>query len=349
MTKTKMKHESQINNCALFALYAGDNPSTWKAIEGQEVIHTSFGRGVVVKTGSGQYSNNLYIWIRFESDLLGETEKQFAPSSFGNSKFFTHLTLPDGLDDIESLKEQLKPQAQLKRHRREPSEQKRKRDIQQICLEHNITTLIHFTRVQNLHSILEKGLLSRSTLEALAPEHQPEYNDNKRLEGYRGAICLSISFPNYRMFYKYSRNSRAEWVVLLLASSVLWELDCAFCEDNAATKRVRGTPLAERKQANALAQMLADCDQVCRQDLQIPDKYPTNPQAEVLVFDPIPPSYVNTVHFWSKAALQQWIENNQDTDLQILHVNKQYFRRRKDWAIWNSTQQDSGTVFPDIS
>ena len=346
---TKMKHESQINNCALFALYAGDNLSTWKAIEGQEVIHTSFGRGVVVKTGPGQHSNSLYIWIRFESDLLDETEKQFPPGSFGNSKFFTHLTLPDGLDGIESFREQLKPQAQVKRHQRKPSEQKRKQDIQQICLEHNITVLLHFTRVQNLRSILEKGLLDRSTLEAWAPEHQPEYNDNKRLEGYREAICLSISFPNYKMFYKYSQDSQAEWVILLLASSVLWELDCAFCEDNAATRKVRWTPLAERKQASALAQMFTDCDQVRRQDLQIPDNYPTNPQAEVLVFDPISPSYVNTVHFWSKAALQQWIENNENVDLRILRVNRQYFQPRKDWAIWSPVQQDSGTVFPNIS
>ena len=37
--------------------------------------------------------------------------------------------------------------------------------IRKICAEHNIRTLVHFTRIENLRRILQEGLLSRETLE----------------------------------------------------------------------------------------------------------------------------------------------------------------------------------------
>jgi hypothetical protein len=337
-----MKRELESNNCVLFAEYAGNNPSIWRAIEGQEVMHTSFGRGVVIKTGPGQRSDSLYIWIRFEKDPTGQSERQFTPASFENGKFFSHLDLPNGLDGIEVHRERPRQQLQTKKRPKEPSKhEQKKHSVHQICVARAITTLVHFTCVRNLSSIMEKGLLGRSILETWPPEQQPKYNDTQRLEGYKGAVCLSISFPNYRMFYKYSRDNRAEWAILLLAPSVLWELDCAFYEDNAASRKVRYTPLAHRKQASALMQMFTDYDQVCRQNLQIPDCYPTNPQAEVLVFDPIPPFYVNAVHFWSEDALQQWIEDNPYLDSQMLCVSQQYFQPREDWVMWETTQQDT--------
>jgi hypothetical protein len=75
----------------------------------------------------------------------------------------------------------------------------REAQIQQICDERDIETLVHFTRVENLSSILQNGLLSRKALETSGQQFL--FNDPDRIDGHKEAICLSISFPNYKMFY----------------------------------------------------------------------------------------------------------------------------------------------------
>ena len=180
----------------------------------------------------------------------------------------------------------------------EPAYQNRASQIQQICTERSITTLVHFTRIENLRDILHEGLLDH---QSLLKKHGQQFapNDRKRLDRHKEAICLSISFPNYQLFNRFSRPNEgsppdySQWVVLLLDAKALWELDCAFCQENAASNVVRYISLAERKKPDALKNMFVD---VCRdtkgnvyqrQSLQIPDHYPTHPQAEVLVFDRI--------------------------------------------------------------
>ena len=117
--------------------------------------------------------------------------------------------------------------------------QNRESQIRQICTERSITTLFHFTRIENLRSILQEGLLSHSNLETREP--RPLFNDNDRADWCPEANCLSISFPNYKMFYSIRGKKKAEgvkdsqWVILLLNADILWELDCAFCQTNAAS------------------------------------------------------------------------------------------------------------------
>jgi WD40 repeat protein len=184
--------------------------------------------------------------------------------------------------------------------------QKRSFQIQQICEERGITTLLHFTRIENLRSILREVLLDRSILETRG---QVRFNDPQRLDGYKKAICLSISFPNYQLFNKFSRpseNSRpdySKWIVLLLKAEVLWELDCAFCQENSASKPVRSIRLPDLKKTDALESLFDEvyCDTngnyYKRLDQQIPRHYPTHPQAEVLVFNRIQIEYIKEVHF----------------------------------------------------
>jgi hypothetical protein len=124
--------------------------------------------------------------------------------------------------------------------------------IRRICNRHCITTLVHFTRIENLRSILQNGLLNRSLLETRG--QQFFCNDSDRVDGHPEAICLSISFPNYRMFYSIRKQKEkaeevkdSQWVVLLLDAKVLWELDCAFCQENASSNAVRHIPLEDRK------------------------------------------------------------------------------------------------------
>lgn len=150
----------------------------------------------------------------------------------------------------------------------------------------------HFTRLENLDSILLNGLVPRAILEAQSTS--AIYNDAYRLDGEKAANCLSIGHPNYKMFFSLRQhNPQQEWVVLACKPSILWLKDCAFCYENAASSNVKAIPLASRKGLGAFEKLFSPADgKPCRTDLKLPDDCPTNPQAEVLVFDIIEPKYI---------------------------------------------------------
>ena len=214
-------------------------------------------------------------------------------------------------------------------------------EIRQICYELDIKTLCHFTSIERLHSILHRGILSRSFLDTLPKKVRPQFTDQDRDDGYRDASCLSISFPNYRMFFsKTGRDNQHQWVVLLLDPRILWEKDCAFCHQNARFEPVKNVPLEHRKRLVSLERMFQDWDfhatGLRYQRQQIPDNYPTHPEAEVLVFDSIPAEYINEVHFYDDDALQTWQKNNSSTYPQKFYANKQYFKPRCDYKAWQN-------------
>ncbi len=73
--------------------------------------------------------------------------------------------------------------------------------MEKFIVKRKIKYLVHFTKLTNLSNILDKGLIPRETLNGL---NVPEvtYSDNLRLDEHEYANCCSISFPNYKMFYK---------------------------------------------------------------------------------------------------------------------------------------------------
>ena len=224
-------------------------------------------------------------------------------------------------------------------------------NIKQICHDRGIKILVHFTHIENLCRILGEGLLSRETLETIRDplKKPPRFNDQDRLDKHPEAICLSIGFPNYQMFYKYASEKQSQWVVLLLDAKLLWELDCAFCQENAASNTVRNIPLENRKHPDALNNMFKEYYRtISRQSLSIPDHYTTYPQAEVLVCNPIPVEYIKEVHFYEKSALEQWYSRNSEIDAETFLVCEQYFRPRFDWQVWQSDNSDDiPEVYPE--
>lgn len=181
-------------------------------------------------------------------------------------------------------------------------EDRRKSVIKSIAKDRKIDVLCHFTRVENLEGILRNDLLSRNIL----TERNMNFfaNDNERLDGNLDAICLSVSFPNYKMFYKKRscfRSSQqvreSQWVVLVLDARILWELECQFCQQNAARTTERNSPSLIRREPEALLGMFLDTTEVKRLELNLPRNFPTDPQAEVLVFEQISTAYLRQVHF----------------------------------------------------
>ena len=218
-------------------------------------------------------------------------------------------------------------------------------EIQQICEERDIHFLCHFTRAENLDSILQQGLLGRSALEESGQDFL--FNDPDRVDGQENAVCLSVSFPNYLMFYKIRDRSRGEgvsdsqWAVLLLEPSVLWKFECAFCQENAAAGVILNIPLEDLKTPEAFENMfIGDYTdnsgrRILRDSLKIPENYPTHPQAEVLVFDPIPTQYIKAICFENAdardAARMKCESSGIDADHRIrFYPSPQYFRYRRD-------------------
>lgn len=199
--------------------------------------------------------------------------------------------------------------------------------IEEIARQHGINLLLHFTRLGNLASILERGLLQRGAAHA----YRAICNDEYRLDG-TDAVCASIGFPNYKMFWSARQNNPdAEWVIVAIQPAALWRLPCAFCQTNAAAATVTAIPLHARTTVQAFQRMFGDFGDVSRAKLNLPDCYPTNPQAEVLLLNGAPREYIMGVIV--QAA-------DMKTKLEALHPGLQvvvgagYFRYRRDFEHW---------------
>lgn len=207
--------------------------------------------------------------------------------------------------------------------------------IQDVVAQRGIKYLVHFTRLENLQSIVQHGLLPRGACAERGIV--PVVNDSYRLD-YTDAICLSVSFPNYKMFYGQREELKktdpnAQWAVVAIAPNVLWEKSCAFCRENAANANVTSIPLDQRAGDVAFDVMFTDYDDKTRQALGIQDHHSltTHPQAEVLVFEPIEPHYILGAAFNSNALKDEW--NTKGLGKQFLYI-PQLFSARLDWRHW---------------
>jgi hypothetical protein len=163
----------------------------------------------------------------------------------------------------------------------------------------SIPWLIHFTRCKNLSSILKHGICSVDHLNTVGLKTVT--NDQYRLDGHLNAACLSIGFPNYKMFYRLRKeNPDEDWAVLKVKSEVLWKADCGFCRHNAADAKVTALPLDMRKTPAAFNGLFEEIEGLrSRSEAKLKQYDPTDPQAEVLVFDAIGPEDVLEVIFES--------------------------------------------------
>lgn len=218
----------------------------------------------------------------------------------------------------------------------------REREIRQIVKKRRIKHLVHFTRASNICSIFEHGLIPRQALQKQLGRQagSVKVNDPYRYDNCLDANCLSISFPNYRMFYRYQKaRPFTQWAVLLIRAEVLWKMDCAFCKTNAASANISSTPVEELKSSSTLAELFGDYEDeslsIARSSLSIPDYFATNPQAEVLVFDTIPAENITTVFLrnWDEStALWSASWGNRVP----VKYGSDYFRPRFDFEDWQN-------------
>lgn len=173
--------------------------------------------------------------------------------------------------------------------------------IYEIVKYRKITNLYHFTRLSNLDSILNHGLISQKELIESKTIHGC-INDNIRLDGYSSGICLSISFPNCHLLNTFMRKYPSDdWIVLEISSDVLWQKECMFFPINAASKLCRDRQPTEFVGAVAFENMFSNVVEnkwhhLKRWENDCLRSYdPTDVQAEVICFDRIEPSYFKCI------------------------------------------------------
>jgi hypothetical protein len=200
--------------------------------------------------------------------------------------------------------------------------------IQDYATLRGIKNLSHFTRESNLDSILQRGLITR---DLLTQEGYDGFNDHVRADG-TNAVCLTIGFPNYKMWYQLKmQNPGVDWVIVAVNPAALWMLQCAFCTTNAALASVSAIPIAQRKTLAAFQAMYADIPGKERVKLGIADSFPTDPQAEVLMLQGVPREYI--LGLIASSIEQEKRLKDKYPKFQVI-MKPNYFSYRNDWSYW---------------
>lgn len=202
-------------------------------------------------------------------------------------------------------------------------------EIRRACTQRGIDRLYHFTPFENVSDIVSSGgLYSREALSTL--EEKPIKPDSARLDGWNNWISVSVSFPNDKLFYVFRTRPDlarlAGWAVLQLNASVLWENECRYLPSNAARSDRRVFDDNHWSSARAFEHLFLNPQM--RQD--IPDRFPTDPQAEVMVYEHIPTSYIQAILVPEAQAISRLGSH----DSIPVTVEPEVFDGRCDWEYW---------------
>ena len=205
---------------------------------------------------------------------------------------------------------------------------------------HGIKYLCHFTNVENLHNIFKYGIYPKDDL--LKESIGFKLNDVNRFEHCTDASCLSISFPNYRMFYKYKiNNPGSDWAVIKIKPDVLYKMKCSFSWTNAASSRINNVmAVRDRNNKSFFNEMFGDNEdfpdaprrEYLKSTYGLEDSFPTDPQAEVLVFDKIGLDDILEVCFESVEVMNKYID--ECPSLIKCSVDASLFEKRVDYSSW---------------
>ncbi|BAZ21012.1 hypothetical protein NIES4073_18900 [Kalymmatonema gypsitolerans NIES-4073] len=108
-----MREGSAISNTLLFVTYAGNSIDKWKKAIGQQVTHIRYGKGVILEVDKG-------LVIQFKKEA-----RRFQWVALSNKSYFSDITLPNNLDGIEIIRDNL---AEVERRKAE--EKRRRQEIE---------------------------------------------------------------------------------------------------------------------------------------------------------------------------------------------------------------------------
>lgn len=188
--------------------------------------------------------------------------------------------------------------------------------IEGILANRQISELVHFTKLENLTSIIKYGLFSVDQLAEQGIKYH--FNDDKRLDGRTDCICTSVHFPNpanLKIFR--DKYPGCSWVIIVLDAQLILNHVCFFAEHNAATSRIKNN-IERRKSPEAFEGMFAETVQGKINTDGTIDVYsrkqmhndisclPTSYQAEILVKDHIEQKYIKGAFFMNEKDMKQY-------------------------------------------
>lgn len=209
-------------------------------------------------------------------------------------------------------------------------------DLMDILELRNITAMVHFTRVENLRGILSRGVLPRDDMR---PD-QYIANDRARVDGWPEASCFSISFPNYRILYRYRQaDVSRNWVVLRVDPEQLLDKPCLYMPGNAAsseiTRRVAVNG-ADFVGAAGLGALFSEPEDGSRAERGLTADLPTDPQAEVLIFEAIEPRHIRAVSLLREDPVLREAIRHELPGVTI-EIGGVMFQPRVDYRYWRTT------------
>ena len=210
--------------------------------------------------------------------------------------------------------------------------------LQQFVRDRGIKYLLHFTPIYNLRSILRLGFVPRKFLDmpGIKESIRPLFPDLFRQDGQRDCFCLSISWPNYKMFFQKRKQMLTDWVVLKINVETIIKHQCLFYKTNAAS------PKSRRQGPGRIEEMFYD-DGI-RGQLRIEKWYTTDPQAEVMSFSRISPQWINEIYVqkltkevnreFTHLRRQNLLKRDNSGNRIKVTEDKTFFGPRKDFQFW---------------
>ena len=152
------------------------------------------------------------------------------------------------------------------------------------------------------------------------------------------AVSLSVTAPNYLMFYKYrALKEKSNWVVITFDSQKILEYKCSFYRANAACMDSCQFKKEERQNVNSFEEMFSDWDPYHnRWSLDLGSNETTNPQAEVMVFDAIPISCISRIVFQNERLPKKYTPLLVKLGITSVY-GKYFFSPRRDYKYWTKT------------
>jgi hypothetical protein len=206
--------------------------------------------------------------------------------------------------------------------------------IKNFLQKREIHEILHFTPQDNLSSILDNGLWPRNHLENL-PILEVKFPDKVRRDGNIDRYCLSISFPNYKMFHHKRETLGGKWIVLKINPETIIKHSGLFFKTNA------GTSVGLKTGNTTIENLFYDLN--LREELNLPNYFTTNPQAEVQIRSRTPPELIEAIYTDSRNTddnfrmIKRMLrEKNLENQIKLISSNS-YFGPRRDHAYWQRT------------
>lgn len=244
------------------------------------------------------------------------------------------------LDKIAADKE--KKRLEIEKKRRKEAEEKRRRraaeeerinreererkKLEEALDNRKIKRLFHFTRIENLDSILKDGIIPRKDL--IQSNSHFIYNDDGRWDSMTSCSCLSVEFPNTWVLHKkMDEIPNSGWAIIALDAKLLLEQKNFYAVHNAAARGVSPNTSVEafEKMFDNVIMVERATGAPLRFERENLQSYlPTSDQAEILVKGIIKPQFIKKIYFQNERSAKRFEEQLDNQGIEG-SVNLTYF------------------------